>query len=580
MRYRYFSIVLLAFSVISCNSRSSSRVKIIGGEDATNNYGFFAGIYVSWNDDPIFLCGGSLIAEDIVLTAAHCLTDRSSTLQVAIGQAHHDNPDPSALRAVKAVSIHPDFDTASLENDIAILYFESKDGDAFKPISIRRDGIYPSGKDYLRVIGNGNISSFSSLYSDTLQQIDLPILSQEICLASEKSDADRSKTICAGYIEGGADSCQGDSGGPLFLPDETSPVLYGIVSFGSGCAQKQKPGYYTNVAAYVDWIAKEVDFFHNTNQLDTVKTFQSYCLRFLPVKSYKNAGSALIMFEDAFDGFSKWIENIAPSSLIEQESTKGQAIDCGDAIGAGSFLASEVVSGDAKVYKAYVKSANREAWDIFSMSFTRDVSFDCSDISLSAYFQNFQSAGIRTIDDYVFVYRDNNRNGIPLDAQEIASCGDEKNELKVYTLGQTTYASLKLASAGGSQVYKSFLPSDSDNFRIKLAVKKVEKSQYMLQVINLTTIDIYTWMLDCNFLYTLKTSDGLTISPESEKDYKGEYWWSALLKYSKKNPSFYSRIPAKSSLDFLMLLDRDVKSAPDIAACVVNGLPVDIQHLQ
>ena len=62
--------------------------------------------------------------------------------------------------------------------------------------------------------------------------------------------------------KGGKDSCQGDSGGPLVVPQnytKDSAIIYGVVSFGYGCAQPDAPGVYTRVANYVSWIQNNMN---------------------------------------------------------------------------------------------------------------------------------------------------------------------------------------------------------------------------------------------------------------------------------------------------------------------------------
>ncbi|XP_062995954.1 trypsin-3-like [Elgaria multicarinata webbii] len=99
------------------------------------------------------------------------------------------------------------------------------------------------------VSGWGNMWTSGVKYADNLQCLDLPILSDPVCRYSYPGRI-TSNMFCAGYIEGGKDSCQGDSGGPLVCDGK----LTGVVSWGFGCAQQNRPGVYTTVCHYKDWI--------------------------------------------------------------------------------------------------------------------------------------------------------------------------------------------------------------------------------------------------------------------------------------------------------------------------------------
>jgi len=104
--------------------------------------------------------------------------------------------------------------------------------------------------------GWGTTSSGGSLAA-ILQSVKVDIFSHKYCKAESSygSSFDEVSEFCAGKIEGGIDSCQGDSGGPLICIDvKKQPFLYGVVSWGRGCAWDGYPGIYAKVAAVVDWI--------------------------------------------------------------------------------------------------------------------------------------------------------------------------------------------------------------------------------------------------------------------------------------------------------------------------------------
>ena len=95
-----------------------------------------------------------------------------------------------------------------------------------------------------------------------LKFVSVPLIPNENCTTPHTAydtSLITSNMICAGYLEGGKDSCQGDSGGPLMVPNNESAVVYGIVSFGYGCAQPDAPGVYSRVANYINWIQSNMN---------------------------------------------------------------------------------------------------------------------------------------------------------------------------------------------------------------------------------------------------------------------------------------------------------------------------------
>ncbi|ELK06551.1 Hepatocyte growth factor activator [Pteropus alecto] len=117
---------------------------------------------------------------------------------------------------------------------------------------------FPTGHK-CQIAGWGHQDENASAYSGTLREALVPLVADHKCSSPEVYGADISPNmLCAGYFDCKSDACQGDSGGPLACEKNGVAYLYGTISWGDGCGQLNKPGVYTRVANYVDWISDRI----------------------------------------------------------------------------------------------------------------------------------------------------------------------------------------------------------------------------------------------------------------------------------------------------------------------------------
>uniref|UniRef100_A0A3P8TIE0 trypsin n=1 Tax=Amphiprion percula TaxID=161767 RepID=A0A3P8TIE0_AMPPE len=217
--------------------------KIVGGYECRKNS---VPYQVSLNSGYHF-CGGSLISSTWVVSAAHCYESR---IQVRLGE-HNIAVNEGTEQFINSAKVirHPRYSSYNLDNDIMLIKLS-------KPATLNsyvRTVSLPSscagaGTKCL-ISGWGNMSASGSNYPDRLRCLDAPILSDSSCRSSYPGQI-TSNMFCAGFLEGGKDSCQGDSGGPVVCNGQ----LQGVVSWGYGCAQRNKPGVYAKVCNYNSWI--------------------------------------------------------------------------------------------------------------------------------------------------------------------------------------------------------------------------------------------------------------------------------------------------------------------------------------
>jgi secreted trypsin-like serine protease len=241
----------LAWTGIAANAEEPAdfETKIIGGDEAAEGQ-FPWLVSVGWSGQGSAYdqhsCGGSVIAEDVILTAAHCVEEVTDPDELVVYSGSVDlESDDLVESAVVDFHIAHDYnEPVDFANDWALLLLDEPI--EIEPVDLAVD---PAVYDTITVAGWGETGSG---YPTVARWVDVPFVDDESCEAAYPGGVDAQTMLCAGDLaNGGIDSCQGDSGGPAMAPNEDGElILVGVVSWGDGCAEPGNPGVYSEIADF------------------------------------------------------------------------------------------------------------------------------------------------------------------------------------------------------------------------------------------------------------------------------------------------------------------------------------------
>ncbi|XP_042665686.1 enteropeptidase isoform X2 [Centrocercus urophasianus] len=255
-------VIHLQCNIKPCGKRleiENKGTRIVGGSDARREAWPWI-VSLRFNSRPV--CGASLVNEEWLVTAAHCVYGRQlqpSTWKAVLGLYDQSNMTDTltVVQNIDQIVINPHYNKLTKDSDIALMHLQNKVQytDYIQPICLPQENQQFLPGINCSIAGWGAIR-YEGPTSNILQEAEVPLILNEKCQEWLPEYTITENMICAGYDMGGVDSCQGDSGGPLMSEDGNQWVLVGVTSFGYKCAVAQRPGVYVRVAMFVDWIQK------------------------------------------------------------------------------------------------------------------------------------------------------------------------------------------------------------------------------------------------------------------------------------------------------------------------------------
>ncbi|XP_013100300.2 serine protease 1-like [Stomoxys calcitrans] len=256
-----FALALVAVSAEELYQREIVVPVLEGDERITNGqtatvgqFPYQVGLSLKLSALSSAWCGGSIIGNQWVLTAAHC-TDGVQSVTVYLGATVRTSAEVTYTVDKSNIIIHSGWNSNNLRNDISLIKipsvaYSSRIQAARLPAISSSYSTYAG--DYAIASGWGRISDSASVVTNNLQWARMQVITNSVCAATYGTSIVVSSNICVS-TDGGVSTCNGDSGGPLVL--ESNKIQIGLTSFGAaaGCA-KGYPAAFTRLTSYLDWI--------------------------------------------------------------------------------------------------------------------------------------------------------------------------------------------------------------------------------------------------------------------------------------------------------------------------------------
>ncbi|PZC73446.1 hypothetical protein B5X24_HaOG200449 [Helicoverpa armigera] len=251
---RFLALLALCFAAIVAVSSNPQR--ILGGSVTNiNNYPTLAAVLYSWNLSTFWqACGGAILNNRAILTAAHCtIYYPNERWRIRVGSTWANSG--GVVHNLAANIIHPSYNYTNNDNDIAILRSATtfSFNNNVRAASIAGPNYSLADNQAVWVAGWGTTSD-GGYSSEQLRHVQLVTVNQNTCrnnyAASVRRFAITDNMLCSGWPSGGRGQCLGDEGGPLYH----NGVVVGLYSFGIGCGQAQYPAVNARVSRYTAWI--------------------------------------------------------------------------------------------------------------------------------------------------------------------------------------------------------------------------------------------------------------------------------------------------------------------------------------
>jgi len=228
-----------------------ASLRIIGGVRAVKGeYPWMVSIQFNGMTGLQHLCGGAIINETHIVTAAHCVDFELKDLLFVAGADNITSPESTQQKRVAySIYMHPQYQNGNvIRHDLAVVQVSSPFviNNWVSPIPLPAERHPATGNCWIAGWGQ----TLTHIGSDVLLKAKLPIVNVSECEKVYPDLLDPTSQICAGYPEGGVDVCTGDTGGPLMCEDLGHLYIAGIASWGWKCAAPNYPGVYTEVSVY------------------------------------------------------------------------------------------------------------------------------------------------------------------------------------------------------------------------------------------------------------------------------------------------------------------------------------------